>query len=63
MWITFILWLSRLILVLLFGLSVWSFAIIFDRARLFKQVTGEDPLDEARKLILRLGARAPEEGR
>jgi biopolymer transport protein ExbB len=40
-WVEIIAWVSRLILVLLFGLSVWSLAIIWDRRRVFQSAALE----------------------
>lgn len=50
-WIHVIEWVARGILVLLFGLSVWSIAIILDRYKLFSRIEKSDPFEEARKLI------------
>jgi biopolymer transport protein ExbB/TolQ len=50
-WIVLISWLTRLVLVLLLGLSIWSVAIMIDRYRLFNSLKKEDNLDEVKKLI------------
>lgn len=49
LWITVTEWIARLILVLLFFLSVWSISIIIERRRFFK--TLELPFDKFKKAI------------
>ncbi len=44
-------WGARLVLVFLFGLSVWSVSIMIDRRRAFKNTLSDPALDEARALI------------
>ncbi len=41
-WIVFIGWATKAVLLLLVGLSVWSFAIIFDRKKSFQALSTED---------------------
>lgn len=50
-WIDFMGWAARVVLVLLFGLSVWSVAIMFDRRNAFKELLGKADANEARKFI------------
>lgn len=50
-WIVLTEWVSRLVLLLLFGLSIWSVSIMIDRYKLFKIFEKEGALEEARKLI------------
>ncbi|MBI3556675.1 MAG: MotA/TolQ/ExbB proton channel family protein [Deltaproteobacteria bacterium] len=51
-WIVATQWASRLILILLFGLSVWSIRIMIERSRVFKGLSKLPAgLAEARKLI------------
>lgn len=53
-WVVAAQWAARLVLVILFGLSVWSIAIMIDRKRLFEQKAGgssDQVPDEAKKLI------------
>ncbi|RYZ71366.1 MAG: MotA/TolQ/ExbB proton channel family protein [Proteobacteria bacterium] len=41
-WILFIGWATRAVLLILVGLSVWSFAIILDRRKAFKNLNTDD---------------------
>jgi biopolymer transport protein ExbB len=41
LWITVIEWLSRLVLVILIGLSFWSVSIIIERRRFFKNIPSD----------------------
>lgn len=50
-WIVVVGWISKGVLVLLVGLSVWSIAIMFDRIRLFRQLDREDQAEDAVRLI------------
>lgn len=50
-WVELMGWGARLILVLLFSLSIWSVAIMFDRRSAFKQLLGTAKGNDARKLI------------
>ncbi|MBL7716136.1 MAG: MotA/TolQ/ExbB proton channel family protein [Bdellovibrionales bacterium] len=55
-WIVAAEWAARLVLLVLMGLSVWSFSVMIDRSRAFKEIEGEkggrdQHLAEARKLI------------
>ena len=50
-WIIAIQWISRFVLLLLSGLSVWSVSIMVDRYRLFKLREEEGTFEDARKLI------------
>lgn len=50
-WIFITQWVSRLVLVGLFALSVWSVSIMIDRYKLFKIFEKEGALEEAKKLI------------
>lgn len=50
-WIVVVGWISRGVLVLLVGLSVWSVAIMFDRLRLFRQLDRGDQAEDAVRLI------------
>src|SRR3712207_2529065 len=50
-WILIVEFATRLVLVLLLGLSVWSVAIIIDRWRFFSRHSPSNEADEARKLI------------
>lgn len=51
LWIIVTQWVSRLVLVVLFGLSIWSVSIMIERRRVYKKLSESDSLDEARKLI------------
>ena len=50
-WIIAIGFITKLILVGLLALSVWSVAIMRDRSRVFKMLDSIDPFEEARTLI------------
>lgn len=50
-WIVVIGWISRAVLVLLLGLSVWSVAIMVNRARLFRMLQAGAIFHEATRLI------------
>lgn len=50
-WIDLMGWGARLVLVTLFGLSIWSVAIMFDRRAAFKAMLGAAQLDEAKRQI------------
>jgi biopolymer transport protein ExbB len=50
-WIIATQWASRLILIVLVGLSVWSVAIMVDRFRALKWLEASDALEGAKKLI------------
>ncbi len=49
LWLTVVEWLSRLVFILLIGLSFWSISIIIERRRFFKDL--ELPLDEYKRNI------------
>ena len=51
LWMIATLWISRLVLVILFALSIGSISIIIDRYRFFKKINLGVSTDEARKLI------------
>ena len=50
-WITITFWIARLVLAILLGLSVWSIGIMIDRIRVFRKITGQTDLDEAKRMI------------
>lgn len=50
-WIIVIQWIARLVLLVLFGLSIWSIAIIVSRRRVFASLETVDPFEEGRALI------------
>ena len=50
-WIEFMGWAARAVLLLLFCLSIWSVAIMFDRKGAFKELIGKAEANEARKFI------------
>ncbi len=52
-WIVIVEWLSRLVLLGLFGLSVWSISIILDRKRFFKSVVDSNSFKTLQDLILK----------
>jgi biopolymer transport protein ExbB/TolQ len=51
LWLVVIEWLSRLILLLLVGLSVWSLAIIIDRKSFFKRLDSEKEFEKLKLKI------------
>lgn len=55
-WIVAAEWAARLVLLVLLGLSVWSFSVMIDRSRVFKETEGakefrQREIQEAKKLI------------
>lgn len=50
-WIVVTQWIARSILVILFGLSIWSISIIIDRIKLYSRLQNGKLFEEARKLI------------
>lgn len=52
-WIIVIEWLSRVVLLGLIGLSVWSISIIVDRRRFFKSLELTNDFEKLKSLILR----------
>ncbi|MGK5087056.1 MotA/TolQ/ExbB proton channel family protein [Bdellovibrionota bacterium FG-2] len=51
LWIIATLWMSRLVLVVLLGLSIWSIAIMIERRRTLRDLQSSDPFLEAQDLI------------
>jgi biopolymer transport protein ExbB len=51
LWIVAVMWVSRLVLVLLVGLSVWSVSIMIERSRVFRELREEQGLDAALAFI------------
>ncbi len=51
LWILFIGWATKAVLLLLAGLSVWSVSILIDRKRKFKEALGTPESDQARQFI------------
>lgn len=51
-WIVVIQWLSRLVLLILFGLSIWSVQIMLGRYRIFKILVKSQDFEAAKGLIL-----------
>jgi biopolymer transport protein ExbB/TolQ len=54
LWIVIVEWLARLILLLLVGLSVWSFAIILERRKALKEFDIEDEFVKIKSLSNKL---------
>jgi biopolymer transport protein ExbB len=52
LWLEVFLWISRLTLVLLIGLSVWSIALILEKRKLLLTLESADPTAPARAAIL-----------
>ena len=50
-WTIAIHWVSKFILIGLFGLSFWSIAIMIERAKFLKLLAAQDPFDEAQKYL------------
>ena len=44
-------WIARLILVLLFGLSIWSIAIMIDRYRAFRQLKASRDTEKVKEML------------
>lgn len=53
LWLEVFLWISRLTLVLLVGLSIWSVALILEKRKLLRRLETADPSPPAREAILR----------
>lgn len=50
-WIIIIEWISRLILVLLFFLSVWAWSVIISKRKYFKELKNESALNDLKNIL------------